>query len=137
MAELTDTQIATAVARGDALRQSEPCAHSVRFDAATSRLILDLRNGCSYIFPTALVQELQGASPDALAGALIDGDGFNLHIPALAADLYIPALVAGIFGTRSWMASALARTAGRSKTPAKAAAARANGAKGGRPRKQA
>lgn len=40
----------------------------------------------------------------------------------------------GVFGTRKWM-SELARRAGRATSPAKAAAARANGAKGGRPRK--
>jgi hypothetical protein len=41
--------------------------------------------------------------------------------------------MAGLFGTRSHMA----RRAGQATSPAKAAAARANGAKGGRPRKTA
>jgi len=45
--------------------------------------------------------------------------------------------VAGIFGTRAWMNRALARHAGRQTSTAKAAAARANGAKGGRPKKLA
>ena len=67
----------------------------------------------------------------------VDGLGFNLHWPALDVDLYVPALIAGIFGTRAWMASELARVAGRAKSPAKTAAARRNGAKGGRPRKTA
>jgi len=52
-------------------------------------------------------------------------------------DLCDPAFIAGIFGTRAWMAGELARIAGRTKSPNKAAAARANGAKGGRPRKPA
>ena len=39
-----------------------------------------------------------------------------------------------LFGTKAWM-SELARRGGRITSPAKAAAARANGAKGGRPRK--
>jgi hypothetical protein len=47
----------------------------------------------------------------------------------------VPALVAGIFGTKRWMTGELARIAGRVRSPAKASAARANGAKGGRPRK--
>jgi hypothetical protein len=63
--------------------------------------------------------------------------GFNLHWPTLDVDLYVPALVSGIFGTRDWMSKQLARVAGQAKSPAKAAAARANGAKGGRPRKAA
>jgi hypothetical protein len=42
--------------------------------------------------------------------------------------------MSGVFGSRQWM-SELARRAGRATSPAKAAAARANGAKGGPPRK--
>ena len=67
----------------------------------------------------------------------VDGLGFNLHWPALDVDLYVPALVAGIFGTQAWMTRQLARAAGQATSPAKAAAARSNGAKGGRPRKAA
>ena len=67
----------------------------------------------------------------------VDEVGFNLHWPALDVDLYVPALVSGIFGTRAWMTSELARLAGKATSPAKAAAARSNGAKGGRPRKAA
>lgn len=70
-------------------------------------------------------------------GREVDGVGLNLHWPALDVDLSVPALVAGIFGTRQWMARELARIAGSAHSPAKAAAARANGARGGRPRKSA
>ena len=62
------------------------------------------------------------------------GAGFGLHWPSRDADLAIAGLVNGVFGTRKWM-SELARRAGRATSPAKAAATRANGAKGGRPRK--
>jgi len=51
--------------------------------------------------------------------------------------LYVPALVSGIFGTRAWMTRELARAGGRKTSEAKTVAARANGAKGGRPRKAA
>jgi len=61
--------------------------------------------------------------------------GFNLHWPKLDVDIYVPALVAGIFGTQDWMRKALARQAGRSTSAAKTTAARENGRKGGRPRK--
>ncbi len=98
-------------------------------------MVIELANGCTYIFPAQLAQELHGADDDALSGIVVDGAGFNLHWPAIDADLYVPALVAGVFGTRDWMAKEWARTAGRATTPAKAAVARANGAKGGRPRK--
>ncbi len=111
------------------------CACAARYDEANGRVVVDLVNGCSYAFPAWLVRELQGASPAALADVLVDGPGFNLRWPVLGVELHVPALVAGVFGSRAWMAREAARVAGQRKTPKKAAAARANGAKGGRPRK--
>ena len=49
-------------------------------------------------------------------GLLFDGFGFNLHWPKLEVDLYVPALVSGIFGTQAWVASEFARqAAGRNR----------------------
>lgn len=116
---------------------TKTCAKAARYDRKSGRVVLELTNGCSYAFPAALVQDLQKASADELADLRVDGYGFNLNFPALDVDLYIPALVSGIFGTRAWMARELARIAGRKTSAAKASATRANGAKGGRPRKVA
>ena len=116
--------------------RTQPRAASARYDPETRRVVVELVNGCTYVFPAALAQELHGAGDEALAGVIVDGAGFNLHWPALDADLYVPALVAGVFGTRDWMAREWARMAGSATSPAKAAAARANGAKGGRPRRR-
>ena len=135
MAGVTDAQLSAAEAQGRKALASEPRAAAARYDRETGRIVLDLTSGCTYAFPARLVQDLHGASDDALAGVQVDGLGFNLHWPALDADLYVPALVSGIFGTRDWMTKALARAAGQATSPAKAAAARSNGAKGGRPRK--
>ncbi|MES2421524.1 MAG: DUF2442 domain-containing protein [Pseudomonadota bacterium] len=112
-------------------------AAEARYDHATGRVTLELTNGCAYAFPAQLVEDLSGATDDQLADVEVDGLGFNLHWPALDADLYVPTLVSGMFGTRDWMTRELARHAGQATSPAKAAAARANGAKGGRPRKAA
>jgi hypothetical protein len=98
---------------------------------STGRIVVDPVNRCSYAFPVALVEDLQGTSDDALAGVQVEGLGFNLHFPALDADLYVPALVSGIFGTRAWMAREPARVAGRKTSTANTLAARANGAKEG------
>lgn len=135
MATLTDRQFDKAEAAGRAVMANEPRASSARYDGKSGRVVLELLNGCAYAFPAALVQDLQGADAIKLETIEIDQTGLNLHWPALDVDLYIPALVSGIFGTRSWMTSELARIAGASKSAAKSAAARANGAKGGRPRK--
>ena len=137
MANLTDEQLKRAEASGRRTLETEPRAVKAQYDAIAGRIVVDLANGCAYAFPSDRVQELRGASDENLADVEVDGVGFNLHWPKLDVDLYVPALVAGIFGTRRWMSAELARVAGRTKSPIKAAAARANGAKGGQPKKTA
>jgi hypothetical protein len=60
---------------------------------------------------------------------------WGLHWPRIDADVYIPALLEGVFGSKRWMAQQMGRAGGHSKSSAKQVAARKNGAKGGRPRK--
>jgi hypothetical protein len=131
MAELTDADIDAALDRGKALRATEPRAAKARYDRAKGRLVLDLTNGCTFAFPARVAQGLEEATDDQLATVEILGNGYGLHWEALDVDISVPGLLAGIFGTSAYMA----RLAGQSKSPAKAAASRANGAKGGRPRK--
>lgn len=133
---LTDAEMDAAETQGRTMLGG-PRAVSAHYEPATGRVAVELANGCAYSFPANLVQDLQGASQEDLAGVEVDGMGLNLHWPALDADLLVPALVSGTFGTRAWMVRELARVAGQATSPAKAAAARANGAKGGRPHKAA
>jgi hypothetical protein len=133
MADLTDAQIDTALARGQEAGQHEPRAAAARYDQQAERVIVELTNGCTFTFPPRLAPELEAASHDQLSQVEVLGTGSGLHWEALDADLSIPGLLAGLFGTRSQMA----RQAGRTTSLAKAAAARANGAKGGRPRRTA
>lgn len=137
MDSLGEANFAAAEDRGRKALENEPRAVAVLYEADTRRIVVDLIDGRLYAFPATLVQELQGATEAELADVHIDGAGLNLHWPALDADLYVPALLAGVFGTRAWMTRELARRAGQSTSLIKAAAARANGAKGGRPRKLA
>src|SRR5450631_4242516 len=109
MVNVTEAQLEAAELSGRKMLESEPRASAAHYDQASGRVVVDLVNGCTYAFPAQLVQDLHGASPEALAGVEVDGLGFNLHWPALDADLYVPALVSGIFGTRAWMTRALAR----------------------------
>jgi hypothetical protein len=64
-------------------------------------------------------------------------EGRGLHWEPLDVDLSVPGLLAGLFGTRAYMDRQRAARAGAATSAAKAAAARRNGAKGGRPRKAA
>ena len=130
-----EAELSAAAARGKALAETEPRATAARYDRASRRVVIDLINGCSYIFPAQMVEDLASANDADLEAVEVTGLGFNLYWPALEADLHVPALVSGLFGTKAWMTRELARRAGQAKTPAKTAAVRANGLKGGRPRK--
>ena len=131
MAELTDREIAAAEERGRIMMETQPRAASARYDPKSERIIVDLTNGATFAFPPRLVQGLENATAEQLAEIEVLGMGFGLHWETLDVDFSVAGLVNGIFGTAKWMAA----RAGRAISPAKAAAARANGAKGGRPRK--
>lgn len=132
-----DKEIDRALARGRWLERSEPRAASARYDGRTRRIVVELTNGCSFVFPPRALQGMARAGEAALADVEVLGQGHALHWPKLDADFTVPGLLMGVFGTRAWMASEFARRAGQSKSPAKAAAARANGRKGGRPKGRA
>ena len=133
MTKLTDAEIDAALEHGKAARLHEPRAAAARYDRQLDRVIVELANGCTFAFPPRLAQGLENATEDQLAQVEILGAGYGLHWEALDANLSIPGLLAGLFGTVAYMA----RRAGQATSPAKAAAARSNGAKGGRPRRSA
>jgi hypothetical protein len=109
-------------------------AVAARYDARKKRVVVELVNGSSFAFPPTLAQGLADARPSDLAEIEISPLGTGLHWPRLDADLTVEGLLAGVFGSRAWVRQHAAR-AGRATSPQKTQAARANGAKGGRPRK--
>lgn len=130
----SDAQAQAAEANGRAMLDAEPRAVAARYDRKSARIVVDLSNGATFAFPAGLGQGLEEASAEQLALVEVSGAGFGLTWAGLDVDLSIPSLLAGRFGSKSWM-SELARRAGQTRSPAKAAAARQNGKKGGRPRK--
>jgi hypothetical protein len=114
-----------------------PKAIHARYDRRVSRVIVGLDNGLELGFPPRLAQGLEHATPADLAIIEISPLGDGLHWPAIDADLYVPGLLQGVFGSKSWMARHLGAAGGRARSGAKVAAARENGRKGGRPRKLA
>ena len=111
-------------------------ATSARYDSPTGRIVMELSNGYLYGFPATSIPELAKASAKQLAAVEVSPGGSGLHWEELDADLSVAGLLLSALG-RTQKLSELARIAGSSKSPAKVAASRANGAKGGRPRKTA
>ncbi|HZS28339.1 MAG TPA: hypothetical protein VFB76_14000 [Candidatus Angelobacter sp.] len=66
----------------------------------------------------------------------ISPSGFGIYFPKLDADLYLPAILEGLLGSKKWMAARLGQVGGKSRSAAKRAAARANGKLGGRPKRK-
>ena len=135
MTDITDAEIAVARHRGEEAALTEPRTAAAPYDAASGRIVIDLTNGCLFAFPARALQGLAQASDTELAAVEVLAGGHGLHWEALDADFTVPGLLMGLFGTRAWMAREQARRAGAVTSPAKAAAARENGAKGGRPRR--
>jgi hypothetical protein len=121
--------------RGARRRADGPAAVAARYDAKRDRVVVALTSGGEIAFPPRRAQGLERAKPSDLAVIEISPSGLGLHFPKLDADLWLPALLEGVFGSRQWMAARLGARGGKVKSKAKARAARANGKLGGRPRK--
>ena len=137
MADDFDRMFDAAEQRGRQSLADEPRAKSARYERSSGRVIVELTNGCSFAFPAAQAEGLAEATDDDLAQIEILGKGYGLHWEKLDADLSVPGLLAGLFGTRAYMDRMRAARAGASSSPAKIEAARRNGLKGGRPRRSA
>ncbi|MEG4031223.1 MULTISPECIES: DUF2442 domain-containing protein [unclassified Microcoleus] len=127
-------QIAQAKQAWKTAEATEPRAESVQYNQSEDLIVIKLKNGAIFCFPPKLAQGLEGASPEQLADVWLPPSGSSVHWESLDVDFGIPELVAGIFGTKSWMAE-LGRKGGQAISSSKSAAARKNGKKGGRPKK--
>jgi len=120
--------------RGRELQTSTPRAVSARYDRRSGRIVIELSTGLEVGFLPELAQGLEKASAAQLRKIEISPSGNGIHFPDLDADLYVPALLEGAFGSRRWMAARLGRLGGLSRSRGKVAASRRNGKLGGRPR---
>jgi hypothetical protein len=134
---ITSQEFKEATARAKALKANTPAATSARFDRKSGNIIVTLSSGVGIFFSPRDAQGLEDGTPAQLSEIEITPSGFGLHFPKLDADLYVPAILEGFLGSRKWMAARLGAVGGSSRSKPKAAAARANGSLGGRPRKHA
>ena len=112
-----------------------PRAESAYYDAARNRIIVRLITGVEIGFAPGEIEGLRQASAEELGAVEVQALGLGIHFPKLDADLYVPALLEGLLGSRAWMAARLGAQGGKASSSAKISAARANGRLGGRPKK--
>lgn len=111
----------------------EPRAHAVRYEAENALVLVELRGGYAFGFPPERVAGLENANAEQLSNIRISPSGDGLHWDHLDAHASLTGLMVDALNLREWAP----RIMGQIRTEAKARAARANGLKGGRPRKSA
>jgi Protein of unknown function (DUF2442) len=119
--------------RAERLVSAFPKAISARYDRRLGRIVIQLSSGLDLAFSPQNAPGLENAIPSQLRKIEVSPSGLGIHFPELDADLYLPALLQGFLGSKKWMATALGAAGGKSRSAAKASAARRNGKLGGRP----
>lgn len=131
----TDEQVRAATVRGIRLNRDRVHAVAARYIRSRGLIEIELDNGAFFSFPPALTQTLASAKPSQLVDVQVVGGGTGLYFPSLDADLYVPALFEGVFGSKTWIAAQLGQQGGQARSVRKTASSRENGKLGGRPRK--
>jgi hypothetical protein len=104
-------------------------ASKVRYSAGSDSIRLHMLSGFEVIIPRRLIEELDEVPRSVLSKELTLGIGGDaISVPSYDIDIAVAGLLRDLVGSN------IQRIGGRARTAAKAAAARANGRKGGRPR---
>ncbi len=127
-------QIPAARERAAAQRKRGMLAESARYDGRKQRVALELSSGFLFAFPVSAFDALRSATPSQLAAVRVHTSGMSLHWDVLDVDLSVPGLLLSAIGEKEQRRQ-LASLAGKVTSAAKSKAARANGAKGGRPKR--
>ena len=80
----------------------EPTAISARYDPDMGLLVIALRDGSVLQVEPGKCEELAGAGPEDLTQIEITPSGKGLYFPRVDADLSVPGLAEGLFGSRRW-----------------------------------
>ncbi len=134
----TDAEIEAALETArirEAADGPDPWVTHIEYLEGAHILVFRINNGLRLAVPVENLQGFESATPEQLRNYQLLGRGYGIDFPDLDAALHVDALIEGVYGNRKWMAQ-LGAQGGSSKSERKRQASRANGAKGGRPRKQ-
>ena len=132
----TDAEIDAAITRAKEYEPYRPVVTAAEYRPTSDLISMRFRTGVQLFIPRKLLQGLESAKVSDLRRIEITLHGSALRWPTLDVDHYVPGLMEGVFGNRRWM-GAIGKKGGSVRSAAKAKAARRNGRKGGRPRRNA
>jgi hypothetical protein len=81
----------------------EPRAEKAFYDAKNNRIVVELKNGCVFMFPPSLTQILSEANSEQLESVTVTPSGEGLYFEKLDEDFSLPKLMIGVFGNKNWM----------------------------------
>jgi hypothetical protein len=129
----TDAQIDIAIKRARKSNLATTRIVAAHFDRASDSIVVKLSTKATIIVPRAALPGLKAIDPARLVDLSPQASGFSIWSEAADSGLRIEVLLQIAAGPA--LANIAARILGQTSTVAKASASRANGAKGGRPRK--
>ncbi|MBK5376848.1 DUF2442 domain-containing protein [Pseudomonas sp. TH08] len=130
---LTEETIDAAIKRGEANRASSLQAVSVTYEKPS--LVIRFEDGSGVLLPVNRYPEFNGFDAQDYANLTIGFAGTALCHEGKDLDVSIAGLISASPSLMAMAASVVASRNGRQSSAAKSEAARANGKKGGRPRK--
>jgi hypothetical protein len=111
----------------------EPILERVAYAPKRDVITLRLSTGALVEIPRLAVKELRNLDRGELHALKPDNAGVTLSQRDLDIDIYLPGLLSEMLGVKP--AALLGRKGGGSRSPSKQRAARRNGRRGGRPKK--
>lgn len=130
----TDEELRQAIAAGQRRRAIEHRAAGVRYDTGGDAVEIELTDGAAVRLPRAMVEEFRDVPPADMAKLRLSPAGYGIKLDEHDIDISVHGLIAA-FATPGDAAASLGKLGGAARSEAKRVSARANSAKGGRPRK--
>lgn len=130
----TEDELRNAVAAGRRRRAVERRAASVRYDADRDAIEIELTDGAAVRLPRAMVEEFRDVSPADMTAVLVSPGGYGIKLDKHDINIGVHGLI-GVLATAGDMGASRGKLGGAVRSKVKSISARANGAKGGRPRK--
>jgi hypothetical protein len=130
----TDDELRRAIEAGRRRRATERRAASVRYDSDRDAIEIELTDGAAVRLPRAMVDEFHDVPPAQMAKLRVSPAGYGIKLDEHDIDISVYGLISAL-ATPGDAAASLGKLGGAARSEAKRVSARANGAKGGRPRK--